>query len=212
MVIISLRFSPCTLAAQTCSLKLHPWSYHLLGAQQARRKRRKIAWPTWENTSDPAKEALSLPSRRYSPSRYEGALRTSADGLVSDSTGQEQREQPPAAVPASTHFLPLPFVCQACLQDLCFALRTYSRSLHDTAQFSTKCILYYLATSVGGILVETPALPTLSPLLWNQSFQKLCPLHIWNSSECGSFCSPFQYTRACVSMCMYSFFKMLYMF
>lgn len=196
MVLISLRFSPCTLAAQTCSLKLHPWPYHLLGAQQARRKRRKIAWPTWENTSDPAKEALSLPSRRYCPSRYEGALRTSADGLGSGSTGQ----------PASTHFLPLPFVCQTCLQDLCFALRTYSRSLHDTAQFSTKCIGYYLATSVGGILVETPALPSLSPLLWNQSFQRLCLVHIWNSSECGSFRSPFHYTSArklCVCFYVY---------
>lgn len=104
---------------------------------------------------------------------------------------ERSREQPPTTGPASTRFLPLPLVCQACLQDLCFGLRIYSKSLHHCAQLGTERICCYLATSVGGIWVERPALPPLSPLLWSQSFHGPCPLHVWNSSEPGGCHSPF---------------------
>lgn len=202
MAIISLRFSPSAPAAQVGSLKLHPWPWHLLEAQQPRRKRIKIARPTWENTSDPAKEARALPSRRYCPSRCEGAQKTSADGLGSGSTWQEQREQPSAAVPAPTHFLPLPFVCQACLAKIFVLGSGPTPNPYTTLHSLVLCICCYLASSMAGILVERPALLPLSPLLWSQSFQRPCLLHVWNDSEPGGFHSPFHYTMLENKVCV----------
>jgi len=215
MVMINLRFSPCALAAQTCSLKTHPWPYHLLGAQQARRKRLKIAWLTWENAGDPV------------PCLPGGVARELRRGTKNFCwwSGVRQRLTAKRAISrrgARIHTCAATASCLPSLvsRDLRFGLRTCSKSLHHSAQFGTEWRCCDLATSACGIWVERPkgGLATSLPsLLWSQSFQRPRLLHIGNSSEPGGFRSTFHYISVrklcvCGYIYVYSFFKILSMF
>lgn len=59
------------------------------------------------------------------------------------------------------NFLPLPFDCQACLQNLCSGLKIYSKLQHHSVQFGTKHISRHFCGWLGAetcLIISFPSL------------------------------------------------------
>lgn len=155
MIIIRLGFSPSTPAAQTCSLRLHPWPIIVCEPNQA-------GGIKIHDQLDPEKEMLLWTSRRcWTP-------KTSGCSGVRQCLRRVKR----TTFHCSACVCTISCHCHLIAKPVSYSgLRIYSKLLSHSVQFGTKHVCRHFC---GWDWVERPAL--LSLLFWSQGFQRVLPI------------------------------------